>query len=594
MHFVPYRSRSTLHKSPFGAIAAGESVTFRVILPRHMQCRGVTLCWGDYDGAWEQALPFWWEGMQGEGEEWWQCRLEFRAPGLYRYRFFYDSDFGGGVIGDEGQGVGCLGEGGWFRLTAYDPALRLPDWVPGGVMYQIFPDRFRNSGNQKKNIPEDRALRPDWDGAPRWEPDARGKITQYDFFGGDLKGIEEKLPYLKSLGVTCLYLNPIFLARSNHRYDTIDYFTIDPLLGDNEDFTRLCAKAHDMGIKIILDGVFSHTGADSPYFLAARASQDSPYYDWYTFKHWPGDYACWWGIDLLPELRKEHPDVLAFFTGEDGVARHWLRQGADGWRIDVADELPDLFLDRLFEAVAEEDPEAYLLGEVWEDASRKWSHGGRRRFLLGGQLHSVMNYPLANAILRFAREAAAEQLAEAVLSQLEHYPPCAVAGLMNHIGTHDTPRALTRLLATAELDHALSRLKLCAALQYTLPGNPCVYYGDEAGLQGAKDPFNRACYPWGREDEGLLAWYRTLGALRTEHRAAFAGTSFRLLSAALGCIAYTRESILVIANANPHAIVYDLPPELHGAKPLLGAQATDGKVEVEAEGVAILMLNAEC
>ena len=579
MHFVPYRSRSTLHKSPFGAVQAGEELTFRVILPRHMRCRGVALCWGDYDGAWEQSLPFQWEGMEGDGEEWWQCRPRLREPGLYRYRFAYESDFGGGLIGDEGQGVGSLGEGSWFRLTVYDPARQMPGWVPGGVLYQIFPDRFCNSGNPKQGVPADRVLRSDWDGAPQWEPDERGKITQYDFFGGDLEGIREKLPYLKSLGVTCIYLNPIFLARSNHRYDTANYYKLDPLLGNDEDFQKLCSAAHEMGIRIILDGVFSHTGADSDYFRQAQASKASPYYEWYTFKHWPEDYACWWGIDILPELREEHPGVLAFFTGEGGVARHWLRLGADGWRIDVADELPDVFLDRLFEASTGEKPEAYLLGEVWEDASRKWSHGGRRRFLLGGQMHSVMNYPLANAILRFAREAAAEQLAEVVASQLEHYPPFAIAGLMNHIGTHDTPRALTRLLASSSLETARRRLMLCAALQYTLPGNPCVYYGDEAGLQGAKDPFNRACYPWGREDEELLARYRALGELRTRHREVFAGTQFRLLSAMLGCIAYTRGNIVVIANANAHAITYELPPELN-----------DSTVEVGAASAAILEL----
>ena len=590
MHFVPYRSRSPLHKSPFGAVAAGEALTLRVILPRHMRCRGVALRWGDYDGAWESGLPFQWEGMEGDDEEWWQCRLAIQEPGLYRYKFAYDSDCGGGWIGDEGQGVGSLGQGGWFRLTVYDAAQRLPDWVPGGVLYQIFPDRFYSSGKEKEGLPEERVLRPDWHGQPQWNPDEQGKITQYDFFGGDLPGIAEKLSYLKGLGVTCVYLNPIFLAQSNHRYDTSNYFRIDPLLGTEQDFSRLCDQAHELGMRIILDGVFSHTGADSGYFRAAQASKESPYYEWYTFNQWPEDYACWWGIDILPELKEDHPGVLEFFAGENGVARHWLRQGADGWRIDVADELPDVFLDRLFEACARENPEAYLLGEVWEDASRKWSHGGRRRFLLGGQMHSVMNYPLANAILRFAREAAAEQLAEVILSQLEHYPPCAVAGLMNHIGTHDTPRALTRLLngrespgyaggrpSPAQLASAHRRLKLCAALQYTLPGNPCVYYGDEAGLRGAQDPFNRACYPWGREDGELLSYYRALGGMRTAHRAAFSGTEFRLLSAALGCIAFLRNNILVIANANGHSISYDLPPDLNG-----------GAVEVEAQAAVIL------
>jgi len=591
MHFVPYRSRSELHKMPFGAVKAGEAFTLRVILPRGMGCRGVKLRWGDYDGAWERAKAFWWEGMQGEDEEWWQCRLTVDEPGLYRYRFAYDSDSGGGLIGDEGQGVGRIDGGDWWRLTVYNPALRLPEWVRGAVLYQIFPDRFCNSGGSKSDVPAGRVLREDWGGAPLWNPDAHGRITQYDFFGGDLRGIAQKLDYLQGLGVTCLYLNPIFRARSNHRYDTADYYQIDPLLGGYEDFVYLCGEAHRRGMRVLLDGVFSHTGADSLYFNkyhsytgpGAYESQDSPYYGWYTFRQWPEDYACWWGMDILPELREERPEVLEFFTGEGGVVPHWLRAGADGWRLDVADELPDVFLDRVFECAARLKPDAYLLGEVWEDASCKWSHGGRRRFLLGGQMHSVMNYPLAAAILRFAQEAQAEQLAETVLSQLEHYPPCAIDGLMNHIGTHDTPRILTRLSQGTRPGEpppegeVARRRRLCAALQYTLPGNPCVYYGDEAGLEGAMDPFNRACYPWGEEDRELLDWYRRLGELKHGHKC-FAGGALRLLSAALGCVAFTREAegdaVTVIANANPHGIAYTLP---------------DGR-DVEVEGISARIL----
>lgn len=618
MHFVPFRSRSGLHKTPFGAAAAGEEITLRVILPRHMQCRGVTLCWGDYDGAWERHQPFAWDGMEGEHEEWWQCRFVPEQPGLYRYRFRYESDYGGGMIGNEGQGVGCIGAGDWFRLTVYGlpQGDLLPSWVPGGVMYQIFPDRFYRADKAEQAMPEERILRDDWNGTPQWNPDAQGRITQYDFFGGNLEGIRQKLGYLKSLGVTCIYLNPIFLARSNHRYDTADYAAIDPLLGDDDDFARLCAQAHAMGMRLILDGVFSHTGADSIYFNkyhtfpgpGAYESQESPYYGWFTFKHWPEDYASWWGIDILPELREDHPAVLEFFNGEMGVVRHWLRKGADGWRLDVADELPDVFLDQLFAAARDEKPDAYVLGEVWEDASLKWSHGGRRRFLLGGQMHSVMNYPLANAILRFARSGAAEQLADTVMEQQEHYPPYAIAGLMNHIGTHDTPRILNRLAGDADpdrredvqlthgqLEKARRSLKLCAALQYILPGNPCVYYGDEAGLQGAKDPFNRACYPWDAQDETLLAWYRTLGALREQYRDVFSGTGVRLLSACLGCAAFVRsgpdEDIIVIANANPHGIDYVLPPDLRGAAALLGGTVQGGTVAVPAQAAVILINN---
>ncbi|MDR2526132.1 MAG: glycoside hydrolase family 13 protein [Oscillospiraceae bacterium] len=620
MHFVPFRSRSELHKTPFGAVAAGQATALRVILPRHIRCTGVRLCWGAYDGGWEMEAPLVWDGMEGTHEEWWRCAVTITEPGLYRYRFLFDTEAGRGVIGDEGGGVGCIGQSNYWQLTVFAPAAKLPDWVAGGIMYQIFPDRFRAAEDTALSVtPGDRLLRGDWGGEPQWQPNARGNITQYDFFGGNLRGIAEKLPYLAELGVTCLYLNPIFLAQSNHRYDTADYRTIDPLLGTEKDFRALCENAKQLGIHILLDGVFSHTGADSIYFnkqhrypgAGAYESRDSQYYPWYHFRAWPQDYASWWGIDILPELQESHPAVLEFFAGKDGIARHWLRAGASGWRLDVADELPDVFLDCFFAAVQSEDAEGYVLGEVWEDASRKWSHGGRRRFLLGGQMHSVMNYPLAEAVLRFAREGDAGGLADTVMGQLEHYPPHALRGLMNHIGTHDTARALNRLgagepepgadrsayahrpLRAEQRERGLRRLRLCAALQFTLPGNPCIYYGDEAGLEGWMDPFNRGCYPWGREDAALLDWYRALGALRRGCDD-FAGLDFSLLSAMLGCIAYRRGRYIVIANANAHAIAYDLPERYRSARLALGGLGqNEARIQLAGESAALLTLGDE-
>ncbi len=255
------------------------------------------------------------------------------------------------------------------------------------MIYQIFPDRFAGSGKAKTDVPDDRVLRTDWGGEPNWRPTKDGKVLNNDFFGGDLAGITEKLPYLASLGVTCLYLNPIFEASSNHRYDTGNYERIDPLLGTDDDLRALCEKANEHGISVILDGVFSHTGDDSKYFnkygrydsLGAYQSKESSYYSWYKFDKWPNKYDSWWGIDILPEVQEDEPSYIEYITGENGIARRWLRCGIRGWRLDVADELPDAFLDAFRAAVKSETPDALILGEVWEDASNKTSYGERRR-----------------------------------------------------------------------------------------------------------------------------------------------------------------------------------------------------------------------
>ena len=613
MYYIPFNSRKPYHKTPFGAVAAGETVTFRVILPRELCCRGVRLAVRTDTGE-PTYTAAQWERMEGDGEEWWRIVYTPAAVGLYWYHFIYDTDFGSMDIRCEENGLGRITrDAGEWQLTVYDPAVRAPEWVLGGVLYQIFPDRFRASGEPKKNVPASRVLRTDWGAEPMWEPDPAGRIRKYDFFGGDLSGIREKLPYLQSLGVNCIYLNPIFEAASNHRYDTADYETIDPLLGTCDDFRALCDAAHACGIRILLDGVFSHTGDDSRYFnkyghykdTGAFQSMDSPYYPWYKFIRWPQSYESWWGVDILPEVREENESYRAYITN---VARKWLREGADGWRLDVADELPDSFLDAFYDAVKTEKPDAYVLGEVWEDASCKISYGKRRRYLLGGQMDSVMNYPFADAILRFLQTGSAERFSDAVLTVLENYPPQSIHTLMNHIGTHDTARVLTRLVGSGYSRSAwrsgggrltgeqrrkgLALLRAAATLQYTLPGVPCVYYADEAGMEGGEDPFNRGCFPWGREDASLLEFYRALGKIRRENPC-FADGDFVPVSATLGCVAFGRvrgdSRALTIVNRNEHPIDYYLPDAWQDLRATLGAERPDaGAVRLDACGAALL------
>lgn len=617
--FLPFHARDTFYKSKFGALKTDEAVTLRLLLPRSF-CACAALFVLHKDGEPPVEHPMYWAGMHGDDCEIWDITLSVPERGLYFYHFEYDSAWGRGAIYHIGDGAGAVANAAApkndWQLTVYDADYKTPDWLKGGVMYQIFPDRFYNSKKEKKNVPDDRILRNDTENQPYWRPDSEGKVRNNDYFGGDLQGITEKLPYLRSLGVTCIYLNPIFEAHSNHRYNTANYLKIDPLLGDEQDFQTLCKTAETYGIRILLDGVFSHTGDDSLYFnragryetLGAYNSQKSPYYPWYTFFDYPNVYKSWWGFETLPEVDEESPAYLDFITGKDGVVKKWLRLGAAGWRLDVADELPDKFLDALTVSAKAEKPDAVVLGEVWEDATTKWAYGVRRRYLLGGQLDSVMNYPFANAVIHFARDGIAETFRREILQIVENYPKPALDCMMNHIGTHDTERAITKImgesadgrdrewqsrqvLREAEYQKGVTLLKLAAVLQYTLPGVPCVYYGDEAGMQGYKDPFNRGCYPWGRENQDLVAFYQTLGALRGTLDCLKTG-ELHFVSAALGCVAYTREGgcdgILVIANRNEQEITYDLPEKWQYKREVLHGSPVTACVHVPAMGCVIL------
>lgn len=538
-----YNSRDPRCKTPFGALKTGEQATFRLFLSKSQKNEDpVMLIFGLDDPGNPVALPMRFVSSDML-DNCYQCEYCPGEPGLKGYYFevFSNGSLTPIRLGQHGDAV--AGEqGGFWQLTVYDKNA-LPNALCGGVMYQIFPDRFCNSGSPKDNVPEDRVLREDWGGMPVWRPDGNGEVTNSDYFGGDFAGIEEKLGYLESLGVTAIYLNPIFEAHANHRYNTADYEKADPLLGTNEDFARLAAEAKKRGISLILDGVFSHTGSDSKYFNkkgrygdgGAFRDPQSPYRSWYQFQNWPDAYVSWWGFNTLPNVDELNPDYLEYICGEGGVLQQWLERGAKGFRLDVADELPDGFLDALRERVKTVDPGAAVIGEVWEDASNKQAYGHRRRYLLGRQLDSVMNYPFRDAVLGFIRWGNGEVFLDIVLQIIENYPAPALASLMNSLSTHDTERALTMLVGEPpgengrewqEQHHWLTleqyrrgcrMLSLAGIMQFGLPGIPCVYYGDEAGLSGYRDPFNRCCYPWGHENQELIRFFAQLGAVRKNY-----------------------------------------------------------------------------
>lgn len=616
MDYIPYNSRNTLHKSKFGALKQGENVVLKVVLPRDLQCKGVDFVITKDSGG-TKYIPMNWLSMEGENEEWWALGYTAEEPDVYFYHFEYTTPWGRMFIRNLGNGIGSLSRGSIdWQLSVYKKDFITPDWLKGGMFYQIFPDRFYYSGEKKNNVPEDRILRHDTFGEPEWHPTSQGKVLNNDYFCGDLKGIEEKLDYIESLGVTCIYLNPIFEAQSNHRYDTANYEKIDPLLGTEKDLRSLCENAEKRGISIILDGVFSHTGDDSIYFnkygrydcVGAYQSKQSPYFKWYKFSDYPNKYDSWWGISILPEVIEDSPEFLDYITGENGIARRWLRAGVRGWRLDVADELPDGFLDRFRSAVKAENNEALVLGEVWEDASNKFSYGHRRHYFQGDELDSVMNYPFAEAIITYVRTGKVEGFSDKIMTILENYPKCVVDVLMNHIGTHDTMRAITALvgescdykdrqwqsthfLSDAQYKKGVKLMKIAAVIQFTLPGVPCLYYGDEAGMQGYKDPFNRFCYPWGKENTELLEFYKKLGRVRKEN-SCFINGEYQVISEMYGCLAFVRRNanseIMVIVNRNEHEIDYYLPEDWHNAKSLLGNEPAGAKVSLGATDVVIL------
>lgn len=575
---VIHNSQKEAYRSPYGAVKTGTEVFLR-IKTHTLEIENIDLrLW---NGAREVVLP-----MLKVNDGYEVKFVPSEEPKNIWYYFIIH--YYGGEVKYYGNNTRILGGRGElydyeppsYQITVYDKDMKTPSWYSQTTTYQIFVDRFYNSGKQKM-YDNTQIEHKYWGESP-----IKNNLNN-DFFGGDLEGIIEKLPYLKKLNISAIYLNPIFEASSNHKYNTKDFKKIDEHYGDEEIFKRLCKKANEAGIKVILDGVFNHVGNDSPYFQRAIQDENSPYFSWFNFDNYPTKYQCWWGIRTLPTLNKNSETLKNYlFRDSDSVIKKWLKAGASGYRIDVVDELPQKFVECFRENVKKTKKDAIVIGEVWEDASNKVSYGIPRRYFLGDELDGVMNYPLKNALISFIMGAIPGELFSSIYEGLkENYPQQSMYSCMNILGGHDIVRPKTifgeaplHSLADEEKvfyklnpkqnDIARKRMKLASLIQIFFPGSPCIYYGDEAGAEGYEDPFNRAPFPWNNFDLELFDWYKSLTRKRAKSVAmkqgkhipiyaedsvyAFARVAKKGEKDAFGEIITGNESYVVAVNVSKH------------------------------------------
>ena len=563
-----FNSRSLEYKKPFGAVATDEKITITFPVPAEFGAEKVYFILRLHSEIRTLGLE---KNRTENGYDFFTLEFSIDIAGTYYYRFEMVK---GGIHHFVGKGTGSKAiKGDWlpeWQLSVYDKSFDIPENNLGGVIYQIFADRFHHEGEK---------VCPKYGKLKEWHEDvdihdSEGNYLANDFFGGNFKGITAKLPYLEELGVTMIYLSPVFESHSNHRYDTGDYMKLDSLLGNEDDFRTLISEAEKRGISLILDGVFNHTGADSLYFnkfnryptVGAYQSKQSPYYEWFTFSSFPDEYDCWWGITCVPTVSRHSKAFQELIAGKGGVIEKWTNFGIKGWRLDVVDELSDEFLEKIREAIKENSDEVLVIGEVWEDASTKFSYGQERKYFQGKQLDAVMNYPFKEAILAYALNGKAENFIESVMTISENYPEKALCNSMTLTGTHDTVRAINglsginvsgtdkayrkaRILTDNEYELGKKRLLMASVLQFFLPGIPNIYYGDEIGMQGFEDPLNRRPFKWDDIDFEILNHYKKLGSLRKTYRKSFAGLLTNIEHKD-NVLFLRRDNILLICNAS--------------------------------------------
>lgn len=518
--------RLTAYRTPFGAVPVGTTVVLR-LRTAHQGASSVRLFYqqSTSHAGGEQALAI---ETRGKKYDVWRTSFTPKEVAVYTYdfrvvkgasrRWYSDTAAAENTSGTVYRGIPDQ----QFHLTSYLSTFNTPSWTRDAVYYQIFPDSFHNGdpSNDKKVMPAAASgTEPTFYASQSDEP--RG---QYGFYGGDLQGIDDKLGYLKDLGVNTLYLNPIFLARTNHKYDTSDYFTIDPHFGTMQTLQTLLADAHATGMRVILDGVFNHTSNDSVYFnqynrfpeVGAYQSQRSRYYTWYSFASWPGSVLTFPNAANMPQLNESDAVKDFIFRNSDSVAQHWLKAGTDGWRLDAATFKSHEWWQNFRATVKQRFPEDVLVCEC------DLSPIDATPYLMGNEFDGVMNYRFRDIVLQFfgrgadthaSVPASATSFFNQLLAVVQTYPLPALYASMNLVDSHDTGRILTSLRGSK------AELKQVAAFQATWLGAPSIYYGDEAGMADAAspDPFyvSRQFYDWRHPDLAMQSYYRSV--LRIRH-----------------------------------------------------------------------------
>lgn len=582
-----YDMRGRIHyfhdmkKTSTTAYEINEAALIQILLPRTLGVVSVNV--NIYNESFSKCVlrsVCNWSGLKNDYDTYEsEIRIRDLGIGLYFFRLEIDTQYGKVFSSAIGSEFGLSGSDNTpaFQLSVSEFKYPKCENKLGGIIYHVFVDRFNRGGNPV--IKDGVIIDDDWKVIPEYPLYPGAPLKNNHFYGGTLWGIIDKLDYISSFGVNTIYLSPIFDAASNHKYDTADYKTVDAMFGGDEALSALIAKAREYGIGIILDGVFNHTGSDSIYFnkygnynsVGAYQSTKSKYYTWYDFQDYPDRYTSWWGIDILPRIHPDKPECRKFFVGKGGVISKYAKMGIDGFRLDVADELSDDFISEIKSVLNKYNKQSILYGEVWEDASNKIAYDVRKKYYLGEELDGVMNYPVRKGIIDFLTNSDTDRLMYALTDVTNNAPKRIRDTQMNLLGTHDTLRIITALggekpqgrsneylskkkMNDLERGIAKRRLRMAYTILATLPGIPTIFYGDEAGLEGYQDPFNRMPYPWGKEDNKLIEYFKKIGKIRMCNSVYREG-EFKLIYLDGKLLVYSRESddesyVTIVNNSN--------------------------------------------